>query len=174
MKVTLGRLCCSRMSTARKERKIQKRLQVHNTEMKMTNVSTVQVASLNDKRYYFSDGIVSLPYGHLLLWKVHKAKKAFPKIHHVIEQEKNKLIRLENKAVARNERLQILRSIYAQPITYYKLNSNKKFRPNIFIGGFATTTTRNDILNSSCYDSTFIHLHWILTSKFKIMCTMPP
>lgn len=88
MKVMLGRLCCSRMSTARKERKIKKRLQVHNTEMKMTNVSTVQVASLNDKRYYFSDGIVSLPYGHLLLWKVHKAKKAFPKIHHVIEQEK--------------------------------------------------------------------------------------
>ena len=74
--------------------------------MKMTSVSTVQVASLNDKRYYFSDGIVSLPYGHLLLSKVHKAKKAFPKIHHVIEQEKNKLIRLENEAVARNERFQ--------------------------------------------------------------------
>ena len=94
------------MSTVRKERKIQKRLQVHNTEMKMTSVSTVQVASLNDKRYYFSDGIVSLPYRHLLLSKVHEAKNTFPKIHHVIEQEKNRLTRLENEAVARNERFQ--------------------------------------------------------------------
>ena len=46
---------------------IQKRLQVTNTEMKMTSVSKVQFANLNDKRYYFSDGVVSLPFGHPLL-----------------------------------------------------------------------------------------------------------
>ena len=50
-----------------KKQFVQKRLQVTNTEMKMTSVNKIQFASLNDKRYYFLDGIVSLPYGHLLL-----------------------------------------------------------------------------------------------------------
>ena len=119
--------------------------------MKMTSVSKVQFASLNNNRYYFSDGIVSLPYKHLLLLKVREVKKALPKIHHAIEQEKNNLLRLENEAVARNERLRILHSIYAQPITYYKLNTSKKFVPNNnrSTDGFTTTTTTCDyILNS--------------------------
>ena len=47
----------------KEEKKItQKRLQVKNTNMTMTSVNKVQFASLNDKRYYFSDGIVSLPF----------------------------------------------------------------------------------------------------------------
>ena len=33
----------------------------------VTTVNKVQLASLNDKRYYFSDGIVSLPFGHVLV-----------------------------------------------------------------------------------------------------------
>ena len=53
---------------------IQRRLQVKNTEMKMTKVSTLQFGSLNNKRYYFSDGIVSLPFGHLLLSPVQEIK----------------------------------------------------------------------------------------------------
>ena len=83
---------------------IQKRLQVKTINMTMTSVNKAQFASLNDKRYYFSDGIVSLP-----------------KIHTVIEKEKDKLLHLENKAVNENERLRVLRSIFSQPITYYNL-----------------------------------------------------
>ena len=41
---------------------VQKSLRVKNTQMKMTSVNKVQFASLNDKRYYFLDGIVSLPF----------------------------------------------------------------------------------------------------------------
>ena len=70
------------------KRNIQKRLEVHNTKMKMTSVSKVQFASLNDKRCYFSDKIVSLPYGHPLFSEVHNVKKAFPKVQQFIEQEK--------------------------------------------------------------------------------------
>ena len=51
---------------AQKKKKVQKRLQVNNTEMKMTSVNKVQFASLNNKRYYFSDGIISLPCHPLL------------------------------------------------------------------------------------------------------------
>ena len=87
----------------------QKRLQVHNTEMKTTSVSKVKFASLKDRRCYFSYGIVSLSYyGHRLLPKVRETKRFFPKIHHVIEREKNNLLKLGNEVVARNERLRIL------------------------------------------------------------------
>ena len=126
---------------------IQKRIQVKNMKMKMTmiSVSKVQFANLNDKRYYFSDGIVSLPFGHPLLSDLRKLKKYYPKIHTVIEKEKNKLLKMENQAVAKHERLRVLRSIYAQPITYYKLNSNTKMNQK---DSFDFTTTRDFILNS--------------------------
>ena len=59
----------------------QKRLEVQNTNMKMKTVAKVKFARLNDKRYYFSDGIVSLPFGHPLLNKVREYKKQLTKIH---------------------------------------------------------------------------------------------
>ena len=59
---------------------VQKRLQVTNTKMKMTSINKVQFTSLNDKRYYFSGGIVSLPYWHPLLSKICQIKKVCPKI----------------------------------------------------------------------------------------------
>ena len=43
--------------------------------MKMTSVSKVQFTNLNDKRYYFSDGIVSLLSGHPLLSDLSELKK---------------------------------------------------------------------------------------------------
>ena len=88
--------------------------------MTMTSVTKVQFASLNDKRYYFSDGIVSLPFSHPSLKEVRNYKKSLPKIHTVISKEKNKMLQYENAAVNDNERLRILRSIFSQPITYYK------------------------------------------------------
>ena len=88
----------------------------------MTSVNKVKFASLNDKRYHGSNGIVSLPFGHLLLNEVREYKKSLPKIHIVIEQEKDKILFLENKAFARIERLRLLRSIFAQHLNYYRLN----------------------------------------------------
>ena len=86
---------------------MQKR-QVKNTNMIMTSINQVKFASLNDKRYYGSDGIVSLPFGHPLLNEVREYKKSLPKIHTVIEQEKDKILFLENKAIAKIERLRLL------------------------------------------------------------------
>ena len=123
---------------------VQKRFQVKNTNMIMATVNKAQFASLNDKRYYFSDGIVSLSYGHPLLEEVRQYKKSLPKIHTIIEKEKDKLLQLENDAVNCNERLRILKCIFSQPITYYKLDSNKRL-PSTKIN---YTTTRDYILNS--------------------------
>ena len=129
----------------KEEKKIvQKRLQVKNTNMTMTSVNKVRFARLNDKRYYFSDGIVSLPFSHPTLNKVRKYKKSLPKIHTVIQKEKDKILDLENAVVNNNERVRILRSIFSQPITYYNLKTNKCFSAN----KFDYTTTRDYILNS--------------------------
>ena len=58
------------------------------TEMKMTSVSNVKFANLNVKRYCFSDGIVSLLFGHPLLSDLCKLKKSYPKVPTIIEKEK--------------------------------------------------------------------------------------
>ena len=128
------------------EKKIsKKRLQVKNTQIEMASVNKVQFASLNDKQYYFLGGIVSVPFGHPSLSDLQELKKSYPKIHTVIEKEKDKLLRLENQAVAKQERLRVLRSVYSQLITYYKLNGNSKVNQK---DSFDFTTTRDYILNS--------------------------
>ena len=78
------------IDVARNDKKlVQKRLQVKNTNMTITSINKVKFASINDKRYYASDGIVSLPFGHTLLNEVREYKKSLPKIHTVIEQERD-------------------------------------------------------------------------------------
>ena len=52
--------------------------------MQMKSVSKVQFGQLNDKRFYFSNSILSLPYGHPLLEKVRKQKDKYRDIHKVI------------------------------------------------------------------------------------------
>ena len=127
------------------EKVVQKRLQVKNTEMIMTSSNKVKFAQINDKRYYFSDGIVSLPFGHPLLDNIRKYKRSFKDIKSVIEEEKEKFLKDENEAVNLNERLRILRSIYSQPFKYYTLKTNRPFistKQNII------TSTKKYILNS--------------------------
>ena len=41
----------------------------------MKSVKKTQFAELNDKRFYFHDGIVSLPFRHFLLNKVREEKE---------------------------------------------------------------------------------------------------
>ena len=98
--------------------------------------------SLNDKQYYFLDVIVSLPFGHLLLSDFRELKKIlFEKKYCYRKKEKDKLLTL-NEAVAKNEGLRILWSIYSQPTTYYKLNGNTKVNQK---GSFDFTTIHHYI-----------------------------
>ena len=111
--------------------------------MRMVTVKKSQFAGFNDKRVYFYDGIVSLPFGHRLLEEVRKEKKRFEKsIHQVINEKKLELLKTEASAVWQCERLRVLRSISAQPSIHYKSDSDKlqQIITNI--------TTRNYILNS--------------------------
>ena len=130
------------------ERLIQKRLQVENTNMKMKTIRKYKFASINDKRYYFSDGIVSLPFGHPFLDKVRTFKKQLTKIHTQIEQNKDTILKYENEAVMQNERLRILRCIFSQPLVYFDLNSHELVEVK---RAFKYSTTKDYIL----------HSHWL-------------
>ena len=55
----------------------QKRFQIINSSMRMVSVNKTQFAGLNDKRFYFHDGIVSLLFGHYLLEDSRKEKEKF-------------------------------------------------------------------------------------------------
>ena len=81
--------------------------------MAMTSINKVKFSSRNDKRYYASDDIVSLPFGHTLSNEIREHKKSLRKIHTVTEQEKDKILFLENKAFSKNEKLRVLHSIYS-------------------------------------------------------------
>ena len=130
------------------EKIIQMRLQVKNTEMKMTAVNKVKFAQLNDKRYYFSDGIVSLPFGHPILDEIREYKISLGDIKFAIENEKEKLLKDVNEVVNSHERLNVLRTIYSQAFKYYTLKTNRLFIP---AKGDTFISTKKYILNS----------HWI-------------
>ena len=133
------------LDTKSKKQLIQKGLQVKNTNMIMTSVNKVKFTSLSDKRYYGSDGIVLLPFGHPLLNEVREYKKSLPKIHTVIEQETDKILFLDIlKLFAKNKRLRLLRSIFAQPLTYYRLNETVPLK----VRKIDQTSTKYYILNS--------------------------
>ena len=54
----------------------------------MKSVSKVEFGQLNDKRLYFSNGLISLPYGHPYLEDLRKEKHKYRAIYKAI-QEKN-------------------------------------------------------------------------------------
>ena len=111
--------------TNQKVKKIQQnRFQIKNTEMRMQSISKSQFAGLNDKRFYFYDGIVSMSFVHPLLEKLRKEKKKETHIHLHIKEKREEYLNAEAKAVRQCERLRFLRSLLLQAPVLYKLDSN--------------------------------------------------
>ena len=77
----------------------QKRFQIVNESMQMKTVSKVQFGELNDKRFYFSNGITSFPYGHPSLEKARKQKN---KYRNIIKTKKDEFLKEENKVIQNN------------------------------------------------------------------------
>ena len=73
----------------KKHKKIeQKRFQIINESMQMKSVSKVQFWQLNDKRFYFSNSLISLPFGHPYLEELRKEKRKYRSIHKIIREKK--------------------------------------------------------------------------------------
>ena len=78
-----------------------------------------------------------------MLHEVREYKKSLLKIHTVIEKEKDQILKLENDAFSKNERLRVVRSIHSKPTTYCKLNEKNRLK----IKSVVQTATRDYILN---------------------------
>ena len=73
----------------KKHKKIElKRFQIINESMQMKSVSKVQFWQLNDKRFYFSNSLISLPFGHPYLEELRKEKRKYRSIHKIIREKK--------------------------------------------------------------------------------------
>ena len=120
-----------------------KRFQVINESMQMKSVCKVQFGQLNDKRFYFPNGILSLPYDHPYLEHLRKEKNKYRNIHTTIQSKIYKFLKEESKVIEIISRLNILKQIYSQIPLLYELNSDRKFIP------FGWKTTKEYIKNGS-------------------------
>ena len=105
----------------------QKRFQVINESMQMKSISKEQFVQLNDKRFYFSNEIISLPYDHPYLEELRKEKHKYRHIHKVIQTKKDDFLKKGSKVLESIPRLDILKQIFAQIPIFYELDSNTKF-----------------------------------------------
>ena len=97
----------------------QKRFQIINDAMQMNTVNKIQFGQLNDKRFYFPNGIASLPFGHFLFDEMRKKTPQNRNIHLQIKDEKWEFIKKETEILNKNERLLIFcQIINANPILY--------------------------------------------------------
>ena len=73
--------------------------------MVLEELEKSKFAQINDRRYCFSDGIVSLPFCHPFLPEIVKFKreKKNKKIETFLQQEKHKLIQLEKFTVRKKK-----------------------------------------------------------------------
>lgn len=106
----------------------------------------MKFAQKNDKTYYFSGGVIflpfSLPYLHnIIKYKEYKKEK----VEKNILPEKNHLLRVERKASLKNKRLSLIRNILLPNPTCYQISSQKR---NANQNLNFSQTTRSYILNS--------------------------
>ena len=107
------------------------------------SVSKVQFGQLNDKRFYFANGILSLSYGHPLLEKVRKQKDKYRDIHKVIQTKKEQFLKEETKVIENIPRLNILNQIFNQVPLIYEVESETNFLKS------GWNTTKDYIKNGS-------------------------
>ena len=111
--------------------------------MQMKSISKIQFGQLNNKIFYFSNGIMSLPYGHPYLEKLRKEKHKYRDIHKVIQSKKDKFLNEESKVIEKISRLDIFKQIFGQIPILCELNSDTKFI------SFGWKTTKEFIKNGS-------------------------
>ena len=108
----------------------------------MVSVNKAQFAGLNDKRFYFHDGIVSLLSGNFLLNKVREQTEKYKtEAQHQIHDKKYDFLKEEAATVRKCERLRVLQSIFSQPAVLYLLDLNILMRTPLI------NSTRDYILN---------------------------
>ena len=111
------------------------RISVKKGELTTHKIMKSKFSQLNDKRFYFPNAIISLPFGHEALSEIDKFKKnQGQRIEQYFLQSRNELLDLEKKALKKCSRLNILDEILMQPfkvvhndnVETYLYNSNEQ------------------------------------------------
>ena len=98
--------------------------------MQMKGVSKIQFGQLNDKRFYFSNRIISLPYDHSALKDIRKEKHKYRAIHKIIEEKKWDFLKEEAEVLKKIPRLNIFSQIFPQIPKLFLLSSTTEFDKN--------------------------------------------
>ena len=93
--------------------------------MQMNTVDKIQFGQLNDKRFYFPNGIVSLPFGHFLFNDIRKLRHQNRQMHLQIQKKKWEFIKQENELINKNERLSVFYQIINGVPSMYTLESKR-------------------------------------------------
>ena len=104
---------------------IQKRFQVVNDTMRMKTVEKIQFGQLNDKRFYFPNGIISLPYGHFQMEEIRKYRAKEKAIHKSVKNKKMEFIKQENSIINKNKRLSVFYQIINGKPAIYTISKSK-------------------------------------------------
>ena len=108
------------------------RTSVKKGEMTTHKITKTKFSQLNDKRFYFPNGISSLPFGHLSLNELDEYKKnKGQRIEKYFWTEKEKL--LENKALQNCPRLDFLNNILLQVPKIVNIDCTKFDRNTTFL-----------------------------------------
>ena len=97
----------------------------------LEEIKKLKFAQINDKRYYFSIGVVLLPFSHPFLLEIVKFKREKKqKDETFLQQENHKLIQKEKFDIEKTKRISIYKSILQQKPTFYHLNLLKRSAEN--------------------------------------------
>ena len=109
------------------------RISVQKGEMATHKIRKNKFSQLNDKRFYFFNAVVSLPFGHLNLNEIDEYKKdKGRRIEKYFWAEKEKLLELEKNALKNSPRIDFLNNILGQvpkivTVDCAKFDRNAKF-----------------------------------------------
>ena len=91
-------------------------------------VTKSKFSQLIDKRFYFPDGVVSLPFGHPLLKKIDEFKQEKgQKIEKYFWEEKENLFNIENKAPKEHPRLYLYHQILISTLKMFNISQKNDF-----------------------------------------------
>ena len=101
-------------------------------EMVKTTVIKNKFSQLNDKRFYFQNGIVSLPFYHPNLAKINEFKqKKGQRIDKYLWEEKEHLLSLEKEALKNHPRLYLYHQILMSVPKFLNISQKDDFTQQI-------------------------------------------
>ena len=104
------------------------RFSVKKGDMIKVLVTKTKFSQLNDKRFYFPDGILSLPYGHPSLSEIDNFKRQNgQKIEKYFWQEKEKLLKMNKEALKNTPRLELYQQVLKQEPKSVNINQKSDF-----------------------------------------------